>query len=265
MFRVPATEIRLANAPTASAFGDVVPGFELLRGGGGSKVTFLRYDGIHVGNIPICKEATAVIDTTGCRQLHESTLRAIREGRLPKVNRLFLMKPVEGWCEEIDYSEEFWRIEPPKLGSSFSSQFLRFPGGKIVRSSIFLFAKRDFDEKGRSRHMFVPYFMPRKPSMEDMKRNLSEDQWQRIIRIMHKADIPGGSHSMTTQTVLEILSFWRAGPDDCILDIGSGKGSTSVIAAASLDAKAIGIECRDDVYSTVFDVISSIRGVTIVA
>jgi hypothetical protein len=143
-------------------------------------------------------------------------------------------------------------------------KFLRYIGGKIQRSCLFLFSKRDFDQNGKRK---VPttlsaLVMPRPSmSMEAMKANLSKGQWERIVKIMLKADIPGGCHAITLQTVVDILVFWGAGPGDCVLDIGSGMGSTTVIAAISLGAKAIGLEYREDVYKTVHDVLSSINGV----
>ena len=50
------------------------------------------------GHIDTCKGATAIIDTTGCSQLHKETMRAIKLGLLPNVNRLFLMRPTEGYA-----------------------------------------------------------------------------------------------------------------------------------------------------------------------
>jgi hypothetical protein len=63
---------------------------------GNTKITYLNYDGRFAGDIMECKEATAVIDTTGCSDLHRATLQAIKDCRLANVNRLFLMRPTEG-------------------------------------------------------------------------------------------------------------------------------------------------------------------------
>jgi hypothetical protein len=172
------------------------------------------------------------------------------------------------WCEEIEHSTGFWKLDPPLPTSSkkrksacSSTKFLRYIGGKIQRSCIFLFSKSDFDEAGRplkDTRKHAPYTLP---TMDDMKANLSRDQWERVVQIVLKADIPGGCHGITLQTVIDILTFWGAGPNDCILDIGSGMGSTAIIAAVSLGARAVGIEYREDVFSGVLNVISSINGV----
>jgi hypothetical protein len=175
------------------------------------------------------------------------------------------------WCDEIENCNDFWKLDPPLPTSSkkrkslcSSTKFLRYIGGRIQRSCIFLFSKRDFDETGRPlKKIPAEEASCSLPTVEDMKANLSEDQWERVVRIVLKADIPGGCHGITLQTVVDILVFWGAGPNDCILDIGSGMGSTAIIAAISLGARAIGIEYREDVFSSVFNVISSIKGVLI--
>jgi hypothetical protein len=71
-----------------------VPGYELR--GGDTQIKFLHLDGMLAGCVSSCKDATAVIDTTGCSELHQVTMCAIRDGMLPKVNRLFIMRPKEG-------------------------------------------------------------------------------------------------------------------------------------------------------------------------
>jgi hypothetical protein len=85
--------LKLSDAPS-SMLGMHVPGYELSRGN--TTVKFLNYDGMFAGFIPECKEATAVIDTTGCSDLHRATMLAIKDGFLPHVNRLFFMRPTEG-------------------------------------------------------------------------------------------------------------------------------------------------------------------------
>jgi hypothetical protein len=176
------------------------------------------------------------------------------------------------WCDEIEHSDYFWKIEPPqpttaktKLSAESdpdlgTGKFLRYIGGKIQRSCLFLFSKRDFDRDGTPRAALPQSVLP-KLSMQEMKSKLSEVQWDRIVKIMLRADIPGGCHAITLQTVIDVLVFWGAGPQDCILDIGSGMGSTTAIAAISLGARAIGLEYREDVYNTVYDVLSSINGI----
>jgi hypothetical protein len=96
MNAMPPSYLQLSDAPS-SMLGMPVPGYELRRGD--TTVTFLNYDGMFAGAIPKCQEATAVIDTTGCGDLHKATLLAIKDGFLPGVNRLFLMRPTEGYVK----------------------------------------------------------------------------------------------------------------------------------------------------------------------
>jgi Protein-L-isoaspartate(D-aspartate) O-methyltransferase (PCMT) len=184
------------------------------------------------------------------------------------------------WCSEIEESTDFWVLTPPQPTSTKSfhqtssgpkddskeakekeTRFLRYIGGRITRASLFMFSKKDFDCYGNPIRATKESVMIALPTMQDMKKNLSGDKWERIVKIMLKSNITGGSHAITLQTVIDILTFWKAGPMDCILDIGSGMGTTTAIAAIALGAKAVGIEYREDVYHSVQDVVSSIRGV----
>ena len=138
---------------------------------------------------------------------------------------------------------------------------LRYRGGSINRKCGFLFHKKYFDRNGNP---LEPNLIEREEALtpQQLQENINKNcAWRKTLDILYKADIVGGSHNITKQTVLDVLAFWGAGKNDCILDVGFGTGSTTAISAVAIGAKAIGIEVRDDIYNSVFDVVSSIRGI----
>ena len=137
---------------------------------------------------------------------------------------------------------------------------LRYRGGSINRKCAFLFHKKHFDCNGHP--LEINANDREELTAVQLKDNLVKSKaWAKTLNILYKADIVGGSHNITKQTVLDVLAFWGAGKNDCILDVGFGTGSTTAISAVAIGAKAVGIEVRNDIYKSVLDVVSSIRGI----
>lgn len=72
------------------------PGFTIQQVNGPTKFSFYNADGMFVGTLEFCKDATCIINTTGSAEIIEATVEAIKKGKLPQVTRMALMRPTKG-------------------------------------------------------------------------------------------------------------------------------------------------------------------------
>ena len=207
--------------------------------------------------------ATVLITTVGSFALLLALANAKACGQII-ANRIVAMRPSAGFPDSE--LRKKWYCVPcpnptvvdPKTRSlrKGKGHFLRYSKSRISRSCVVYYWKKDFFPDG------TPKYPPaRVSSSEEMVKNLQERPMAAAEDYLYRAHIPCGSHNISRQTVLDILEFVRAGPDDIIADIGSGCGSVVLTSAVALKTTALGLEYLPLVFKTVRDVICSLNSV----
>ena len=86
--------IKISDCTIVRSDGGTDAGFKISLGT--TEASFIKADGLEVGSLTACQDASAAILTAGCNELIYALTDAVKEGKLKKLTKMFFMLSTDG-------------------------------------------------------------------------------------------------------------------------------------------------------------------------